>query len=300
MKLPEYCSVLIVSVVLHLFNMQHINGLIAGVNHRPICYDLTYDDTITAKALVLFIHGFKGFKDWGHYPLLACSFAELGYPFLKFNFSHNGTTPDQLLDLTDTEAFGHNNLTIELTEVAIMLHHISNLMSQYTGSVPIVLVGHSRGGGIAIIKAAEDERIKGLITLASLSRYGHFFGADRYEEWRETGVIHVLNSRTRQYLPLYWQYMEDLELNGQRLNIQDNAKRIIVPWLIVHGTADESVPVSHALDLHKANPQAQLMIIEGANHTFGGKHPYQSDALPMHTLHWFKQSIGLLDKYFKA
>ena len=42
------------------------------------------------KALILFVHGFKGFKDWGVFNLMANAFAEKDFIFLKINLSHNG------------------------------------------------------------------------------------------------------------------------------------------------------------------------------------------------------------------
>ncbi len=277
-------------------------GVVTGSNSKPMLYDFTYDSDGPNQALVLFIHGFKGFKDWGHFPLIARTFAEFGYPFLKFNFSHNGTSINNPTELVDELAFGNNNISKEIEDTSLILDFISNkkLLEQLSlTTLPIVLIGHSRGGGVSVITASEDNRVKALITLASLSKYGNFFGEKRYAEWKKTGVMYVLNSRTGQQLPMYWQYMEDLEIHAEKVNIIQKAKNLTIPWLIVHGTDDESVPVSHAERLKAVNPQSEILLVKDANHTFGGKHPFEGYVLPDATTIWIDTTIKFLDKYFK-
>ncbi|WKK73463.2 hypothetical protein QYS49_15905 [Marivirga salinae] len=87
------------------------------VHNKPISADLRYIPNKDKKPLILFVHGFKGFKDWGVFNLMADEFAKNGFIFMKINLSHNGTTPDQLIDFADLEAFGNNNFTIELADL---------------------------------------------------------------------------------------------------------------------------------------------------------------------------------------
>src|SRR6201996_6695081 len=79
--------------------------------------DLTFDARLKKAPIVIFAHGFKGFKDWGSHNLMAHFFAENGFKFLKFNFSHNGTTAAKPTDFTDLIAFGDNTFTIELDDL---------------------------------------------------------------------------------------------------------------------------------------------------------------------------------------
>lgn len=281
--------------------MKNISGIIAGTANRPMLYDLTFDTTVKNKALIVFIHGFKGFKDWGTFPLLANHFAMQGYPFLKFNLSHNGTTPNQPDQFSDLESFARNTISKELNDTNLLLQALLNERlddSLELSHLPLVLMGHSRGGGIAALAAIENKSVAALITLASLSKYGNFFGEKRYAEWKEKGVMYVLNSRTGQQLPMYWQYMEDLESNNERLNIIGRVAGLKIPTLIIHGTADESVPIHHAQQLLEAIANSELLLIEGGNHTFGGMHPYLSDDLPRHTIEWTERALIFLNKHF--
>ena len=58
-----------------------------------------------SNPLIIFCHGYKGFKDWGAWNLMAEAFAKIGFCFIKFNFSHNGGTIEQPIDFPDLEAF---------------------------------------------------------------------------------------------------------------------------------------------------------------------------------------------------
>ena len=82
--------------------------IIKGSNQKKILMDITFPKKSNNK-LIIFSHGFKGFKDWGCFNLISKIFAENGFTFLKFNFSHNGTTIADPLNFNDLE--GNLNLT---------------------------------------------------------------------------------------------------------------------------------------------------------------------------------------------
>ena len=63
-----------------------INGKIPGPNGRPIVYDFFYELNRSKAPIVIFCHGYKGYKDWGAWTLFAKDFASQGIAFLKFNF----------------------------------------------------------------------------------------------------------------------------------------------------------------------------------------------------------------------
>ena len=112
----------------------------------PIIGDLTFDSKKNSCPLVIFCHGYKGYKDWGCWNLVAKKFAENGINFLKFNFSHNGGTIDQPIDFPDLEAFSKNNYSIELKDVErVILYKKIRIVISNTVNL---IIGHSRGGGI--------------------------------------------------------------------------------------------------------------------------------------------------------
>lgn len=255
-----------------------------GKHGRPILLDTYNVGEGAKKPLIILAHGFKGFKDWGHWGLIAQEFAKNGYYFIKFNFSHNGTTPENPLDFADLEAFGLNNYTKEEADVDTLLEWLEGDDDGTYDLENITLIGHSRGGGLAIAKSARDSRIHRLITLASVAQLGF---ATRHpevlENWKEKGVYYILNGRTQQQMPLYYQLHEDILSNGEKFDVEKAAKHMNKPWLIIHGTEDNAVKMSAAHRMKELCPAAKLEIIEGANHVFGGKHPYLLDELPKHS-----------------
>jgi pimeloyl-ACP methyl ester carboxylesterase len=273
------------------------NYTLPGSKGREMAMDLTFDDALPYAPLLIWVHGFKGFKDWGSHHLVARYFAENGYRFLKFNFSHNGTTPEQLDDLTDLIAFSENTFTIELDDLQYVIDFA------FSGSVipaakNVTLIGHSMGGGISVIKAAEDKRVEKLITLASVANFRNLWPVEIEKQWKLAGVLYFPNKRTGQEMPVKAILLDDIERNAGRLNILARAASVTQPWLIVHGTTDTVVPVSHAHDLKAMQPNAQLLIMPNTDHVFGASHPWQENELPADLLQVCKQTLLFLREKF--
>lgn len=273
------------------------NIIIPGRHNKPVIADLYYTDTSHPLPVVLFAHGFKGFKDWGTFPLVAETFAKAGFAFIKFNFSYNGTTAQSPDEFADMDAFGNNNFTKELDDLQTLLEWLShfNLQKQIFDLSDVSLAGHSRGGAIAIIKASEDSSIKRIATWASPIDFSKYISPEQLSVWKQSGVIYVENSRTMQQMPLYYQLAEDVMSNPDRINIEKAAKKINIPHIIIHGTDDETVNFADALILHSWNKKADFVAIDHANHSFGAQHPYP---LPVLTPHYL-QVVDATISFFK-
>lgn len=258
------------------------NIILSRGSNKPILIDVFHSEHQLNQSVVVFCHGYKGFKDWGAWDIMAKTIADAGYCFIKFNFSHNGGTMENPIDFPDLEAFGNNNYTKELDDLNDVIDWIQGNFKDniLINATEICLIGHSRGGGISIIKASEDNRITKLITLASVSSFGKRTSTTGdLEEWKKKGVKYVLNSRTNQEMPHYYQFYEDFKANEERLNIESAERRLKIPHLIIHGDNDTSVSVNEALNLKKWNKESRLEIIQGANHVFNVKHPWLENKL---------------------
>ncbi len=137
------------------------------------------------------------------------------------------------------------------------------------------LVGHSRGGGLSLLHTVRDSRVRALATWSAISTVERWRQPER-ERWRRTGVQEVRNARTGEVLPLYTDVLDDIEQHAADLDIQAAAARIAVPWLLVHGAEDEAVSIAEANRLAEVagGPRTEVLIIEGAGHTFGAMHPW--------------------------
>ena len=116
----------------------------------------------------------------------------------------------------------------------------------------LALVGHSRGGGTAVLQTARDSRVRTLVTWAAISSVERW-PEDQRSAWRARGRTEIRNARTGQILPLYTDVLDDIEQNAETLDIEAAAARIRVPWLIIHGTEDESVRFNEARVLAAAS-----------------------------------------------
>jgi len=266
---------------------------------KPITADIKYKDNDSSKPLIILAHGFKGFKDWGPWHILSEKAAVDGFCFCKFNFSWNGITPAKKDEISDLEAFGHNNFSKEAEDIDRLLNYLKQpeIAEQYQiDTNQIFLIGHSRGGGISIIKTAEDNRIKKLVTWASVSDFESHLSDKEFLYWETQGVIYVKNSRTGEQFPMYYQFAEDFLNSGNRFILSKAIKDMDQPLLIIHGTEDETVNVNAAFQLKDWKKDAELLIIDKASHTFGAKHPYLENEIPKDLAKAFSKTL----EFFKS
>src|SRR5262245_47536197 len=193
------------------------------------------------RPAVVTVHGFKGFKDWGMWPPFVERLARAGVTAVSLNLSGSGV--DDAGAFAFPERFGRNTFSAELEDLDRVIAAL------YRGDLRVVapstlgLVGHSRGGGMAILHTVRDSRVRALATWSAISTVDRWREPER-ERWRRTGVQEVRNARTGQVLPLYTDVLDDIENNARRLDIAAAAASIAVPWLLVHGAEDESVSIA--------------------------------------------------------
>lgn len=220
---------------------------------------------------VIICHGFKGFAHWAFFPYLARTLAQDGINAITFDFSGSGIGPDRE-SFNQPEAFANNTFSRELEDLEL-LEDYARRKNWINGKFG--LFGHSRGGGMAILfTAAADSNVNSLVTWSAIS-YPNRWSPDDTIAWRRRGSTDITNSRTGQVMRLETDLLDDVELHGKtKLNIEGAAAKIKVPWLIVHGTNDDTVPSSEAEHLHSLSKGVStLRLINGANHGFEARHP---------------------------
>ncbi|HEU4588447.1 MAG TPA: alpha/beta fold hydrolase [Gemmatimonadales bacterium] len=259
----------------------------------PILVDVRAGGRSTARPAVVIVHGFKGFKDWGMFPPLADRLAQAGFTAVSLNLSGSGV--DERGEFAWPERFGHNTFSAELADLAAVLDALATGRLGTAPPTALGLLGHSRGGGIAILQAARDPRVRALVTWAAISTVERWPIADR-DQWRAAGKLDVVNQRTGQVLPLYPDVLDDIEQNATgALDIGAAASRIGVPWLIVHGSADPTVAFAEAERLSRAQPSAKLLALEGAGHTFGAAHPWRGSTPELDVA--FRETVGWFSRH---
>ena len=222
-----------------------------------------------ATAAVVMVHGFKGFSRFAFIPFLADRLVDAGVSAIAFNFSGSGIGED-MENFTDGEAFEQNSYTRELHDLDVVLAHAERegWLGAHHG-----LWGHSRGGGIAILRAARDAGVNALATWASISTVKRW-PYDVADAWRERGYLDVPNARTGQVFRLAPRVLDEATEHGDgMLDVAAAAASFQRPWLIVHGANDETVHLAEGERLAEAaGASAELLEIADATHTFNVAH----------------------------
>lgn len=244
---------------------------------RPLVGTLDLPPGSGVHPAIVACHGFKGFMEWGFFPALAELLATRGFVVARFNFTGSGMQPGDEL-VTDLDAFRHNTFSREVEETTEVLDALGDRVAPgRVDPARVALFGHSRGGGVALLAAAHAawrERLRALVTWAALATFDKATPAMK-AYWRRTGELPFENQRTGQILPLGIGLLEDVEANAAALDLEAAAERRRMPWLIVHGDADETVPAGDADVLHAAAaPPVELLKVAGGDHGLGGRHPF--------------------------
>ena len=271
--------------------------IINGSRSKKILIDVNFNHNFKKKPIVIFSHGFKGFKDWGPFNKMAENFAEKNFFFIKFNFSYNGTSIENPNDFVDLDAFGNNNFSIELDDLNLVINWIND-NSKFSNEIDtnnINLLGHSRGGAISILKSNEDSRINKVISWASPSNFINRMDESKLNTWKKSGVAYIFNSRTNQNMPLFYQFYEDCITNKKRIDIENACRNLTVPHLAIHGTEDPTVDIKDVNDFKNWNPKTIVYKIKDANHVFGVSHPFNENSFPSHFIKVLEKTFEFLE-----
>jgi pimeloyl-ACP methyl ester carboxylesterase len=250
------------------------NNLIRGT--------IFYNNNPEKLPCVFIIHGFKGFKDWGYVPFFSQELADNGFFVVTFNFSHNGIG-DNMFEFTELDKFANNTISLEVSELDELIEFYNSGGFGFDGKKnSIGLIGHSRGGAIALIQIKESIENHNNSNIKALALWGTIATFERYTEhqveyWRKQGYLEVINTRTNQVMRLNKVLLEDFELNKERFNLLNCISEINIPILIVHGEQDLTVQLNEAYQLYNASNKdlTELVVIPSAGHTFNIVHPYE-------------------------
>lgn len=264
---------------------------IPGSDGRPI-RGTTHLPRGRASGVAIVAHGFLGYKDYGLLPAIARHLsaddggagagAGAGMVVHRFNFSHSGVG-------AHPETFEHPEL-LECDTWMRQVHDLHAVIDAGAagaipgGDLPVVLIGHSRGG-VACLLAAGRRYAEGrrplpaaVCTLAAPSR-ACMWDAQTQRTVLEQGHTEVRSNRTGQTLRIDAAWLrEQLDDPGAH-DVVAHARSIPCPLLIVHGEVDPTVPVECAHELAAAET-ARLVLIEEGDHVFNTPNPMPVDASP--------------------
>lgn len=261
---------------------QIADWMIPGYDSQPILGNTHIPDggPDAAVGVLLICHGFKGYKDYGFFPHLAQAATNSRLIAHRFNFSHSGMT-NRIETFEKPELFEQDTWRKQSADLRTIISAIRSgkLAGQ---SLPIVVFGHSRGGITTLLTAAEPDvqpQLTAVVTAAAPSACSRL-DVEQVELLKRVGRLPSPSSRTGQtlYVGRIWQ--DEIDNNPAWHDPCRAIAALKCPTLLIHGTDDTTVPLNEASELHRAQPDAKLRIIENAGHTFNAPNPLPLDQTP--------------------
>jgi putative redox protein len=212
---------------------------LSGVLHHPA--------QGTARGAVILCHGMESNKESEKLVYLGRAMAQRGSLVLRFDFRYVGESSGKFEDITYSGE-------VEDLEAAHAL-----VQSRNPGKIAIL--GSSMGGTVALLFAAQQPSLAALVTVAAPIHPERFpsrvLTPAQTEQWRAQGFTRHNGQRINLSL------LHDLE----SLNVPEAAKKITCPVLILHGDADEVVPVEEAYEINACLTNSKrLSILPGTDH----------------------------------
>ena len=197
-----------------------------------------------SRHIAVLGHGVTGNKDRPFVVALAEGLAAAGIHALRFSFAGNGASEGRFADAT---------ISKEVEDLGAVLGTLDDYSVCY--------IGHSMGGAVGVLRASRDERIRLLVSLAGMVHTHAFAEREFGEEVPDEGCMW-----DEPECPLSQAYMDDM---AQIDTVVRRGAEIVVPWLLVHGSEDDVVPIDDSHDiLARARDNAELVVIDGADHVF--------------------------------
>lgn len=207
--------------------------------------DYTFHPGSRADALVILGHGVTANKDRPHLVAIAETLSALGWPCLRFSFAGNGDSEGRFEDSCITKGIGD----------------LQAVLDAVPDTAGVAYIGHSMGGAVGVLTAARDLRIRTLISLAGMTRTAEFVAREFTDVTPDQGCMWDEPEH-----PLSSQFVADMRQIDTTL---DAAAAVIQPWLLIHGSADDVVPVQDSRDaLEAATCETTFLEIPAAGHSF--------------------------------
>jgi esterase/lipase len=247
---------------IHFYNQR--GEKLAGSLHQPEQHD---------GCGVVFGHCFTCTRHTRIIREICDALAAENFMALRFDFSGNGQSEGEFSKST------YSKQIAEMEEAAGVILR--------KGVRRLGLAGHSMGAVIAVLTAARIETVKAVCALAgrlSGLNTSNFFSRNQLKELEDTGKL-AFTSRGRS-LQLSTTFFAD----AKQYDLAGTVKSLKRPLMVVHGDADEIIPVKEAYLAKTLNPEhMELAVISGADHMFSNE-VHRSQIVKL-VVKWFKEHL---------
>jgi alpha/beta superfamily hydrolase len=234
---------------------------------------LLFTPSSEVQGVVIAAHGFRGAKENSNRICsLAAKLVPLGLVVLAFDFAGSGESEGDFADLT---------LTGQSRDLQAVMDWV-----EAQGWSPIILLGRSFGGSTVLIRAAQDERARGIILWSTPVFLQETFSTTMAEEYHqlEMGKPVIIRDDWGEFR-LNPSFVSDINRQDMDQHLKSVSGR---PVLIIHGTADEIVKPRNAEYIYnKVGSRAELHLIEGSDHRFVDSTAIREDL----TVSWLQRTF---------
>ncbi len=235
-----------------------------------------------AHAVAVIVHGFKGYMDYGMFPSLAWCAAEEGVIAHRFNLAHSGMTRD-IKTFEKPELFARDTWRFQVEDVMCVVRAIRSGALAGDG-VPLVLIGHSRGGATCLLTAGlhadELRELGGVVTINaphSCCRMSH----ELRDRLLHDGFMESPSARTGQVLTIGAGWLRDQIDHPEDHDLLAIAGRIRARALVIHGESDHTVEPRSAVSITQALAlPTEPVFVSGGDHVLNTPNPWPPSENP--------------------
>ncbi len=239
------------------------------INNQVIQLPGTLTYTSEKQPLLIWIHGSGGVNRDGNQPQYIKQFREaINKENLAFFSYDKRTANPNNVRFIQEDGIYFSDFVSDIKEV---IHHFKN-DKRFS---EIILIGHSQGSLIA------------MLALDNVAKYISLAGAG---ETIDKTLVRQISKQSPEFGKLTEQYIKELMTTGEIKEVNPNLislfakqnqpfikswitvnpveeiKKVTIPTLIINGDKDFQVLINDAENLHKAKPDAELVIIKNMNH----------------------------------
>jgi dipeptidyl aminopeptidase/acylaminoacyl peptidase len=223
------------------------------------------------RGTVILCHGMDSNRNSEKLVDLGRVLAKRGIITLRFDFAYAGESSEKFADITYSG------------EVEDLRAACSYMRHRFAGKIGVL--GSSMGGTVALLFAADEPDVTALVTIAAPVHPEAFprriLNPEQLQTWRERGFTFYNGQRLNLTL------LEDLET----IDVLQAARKIACPVLIIHGDADEVVPVEEAHELNACLAgRKKLIIMKGADHRLSD--PVKMQQALTEAVDWLAEHVG--------
>lgn len=207
------------------------------------------------NRLAILCPGYLDTKDYDHLVKLTEELAKIGYTVVRFDPIGTWESDGDISDYTTTQYLRDIRSVLEFTLLQGDYKHI-------------LIGGHSRGGMVSILYAAQDPKISIVVGIMSSSvmrkRDDRLLEAERLGFSISFRDLPENKNQKREFRVPYSHFQDRL-----KYNVLKNVKNVKVPIIFIAGELDKLVPPKNVKEIYKkANEPKKFILIPGIGHDY--------------------------------